>query len=197
MRVSTPTHAYHHGDLAAALEAAALELLREQRASSLSLREVARRAGVSHNAPYHHFGDRRGLLRSIAAHGLRDLHAAMAAARDGAGSDPRDRLLAIGRAYVDFALERSGQFDAIFDPEICDPRDPDPAVAQLIAANDELIRDATRAMLPRASDDEVAAAAASLWGTVHGLSALVSAGHLPREVVPVGLASMLRIGEGG
>ncbi|WP_199849778.1 TetR/AcrR family transcriptional regulator [Blastococcus sp. Marseille-P5729] len=182
--------AYHHGDLAATLERAAIALLGEKSASSLSLREVARKAGVSHNAPYHHFGDRQGLLKAVAARSLRDLFDAMMAARD-AVTAPRERLLGAGQAYVQFAVEHPGQFDAIFDPEICDPREPNPVTAPFIEANDKLLRDAVSAALPAASDQQVEATASALWGTVHGLALLVSTGHLPIEVVRPGLESVL------
>ena len=191
LTVSRSAAPYHHGDLAAALEAAAIELLADRSPSAVSLREVARRAGVSHNAPYHHFGDRQGLLKAVAARSLRDLLAAMRVAREGAES-PRERLLAIGRAYVDFAIDHAGQFGVIFDPEICDPRDPNPVTAPLIAANDEFLADSVREVLPPAtSDDVVRSTAAGLWATVHGLAALVSAGHLERDVVPPALESVL------
>lgn len=193
--MSRSAGAYHHGDLADALERAALEVLAEQPASSVSLREVARRAGVSHNAPYHHFGDRQGLLKAVAARGLRGLLAAMTAARDRAES-PRARLIAIGRAYIDFAVDHAGQFDVIFDPEICDPREPNPVTAPLIAANDELLAESVRDVLVGRPEAEVKATAASLWGTVHGLALLVSQGHLERGIVAPALEGILRLGIG-
>lgn len=190
LRVSRPEKAYHHGDLAATLERAAIELLAEKSASSLSLREVARRAGVSHNAPYHHFGDRQGLLKAVAARSLRDLYDAMVEAREKTTA-PHERLLDIGEAYVRFAVEHPGQFDAIFDPEICDPREPNPVTAPFIEANNQLLSDVVREVLPDAGEPQVAATAAALWGTVHGLALLVSTGHLPIDVVRPGLESVL------
>ena len=193
--MSRSSRAYHHGDLAAALESAAIELLAEQSATSLSLREVARRAGVSHNAPYHHFSDRQGLLKAVAARSLQDLLAAMLAARKVAAT-PRQQLVAIGAAYVDFAIEHPGQFGTIFDPEICDPREPSPVTAPLIEANDELLASVVRDVLPDAPEARVRSTAAGLWAVVHGLAILVAAGHLPRETVPPSLDAILdmRIG---
>lgn len=184
---------YHHGDLAAALEQAALELLAEQGTSGLSLRAVARRAGVSHNAPYHHFRDRQGLLKAVAARGLRDLLATMIAARDSAGS-PRDRLLAVAVAYVDFAVRRPALFEIIFDPSVCDPREPNPVTAPFVEANDEFLAATVRAALPEGTTDEtVGTTAAALWGTVHGLAVLVAAGHLDQAVVGPGIDSLLAL----
>ncbi len=193
--MSRSSRAYHHGDLAAALESAAIELLAEQSATSLSLREVARRAGVSHNAPYHHFSDRQGLLKAVAARSLQDLLAAMLAAREVAAT-PRQQLVAIGAAYVDFAIEHPGQFGTIFDPEICDPREPSPVTAPLIEANDELLASVVRDVLPDAPEARVRSTAAGLWAVVHGLAILVAAGHLPRETVRPSLDAILdmRIG---
>lgn len=181
---------YHHGDLAATLELATIELLSEKSASSLSLREVARRAGVSHNAPYHHFSDRQGLLKAVAARSLRDLLDAMVTARESA-STPRDKLVAIGVAYIDFAIDHPGQFGTIFDPEICDPREPNPVTGPLIEANDELLASVVREAFPGRSEDEVRVTAAGLWGVVHGLATLIAPGHLPRETVPASLYAIL------
>lgn len=121
MSRSSPT--YHHGNLGPALEEAALGLLTEQSATSLSLREVARRAGVSHNAPYHHFGDRNGLLKRISERSMRRLVDAQVAAR-AAAAGPEARLIAVGLAYVTFAAEHPHAFAAVFDPEICAPASP-------------------------------------------------------------------------
>lgn len=191
--MSKSSASYHHGDLAAALEQAALELLVEEGSPALSLRAVARRAGVSHNAPYHHFRDRQGLLKAVAARGLRELLAAMTAARREA-SAPRARLLAVGGAYVDFALEQRALFDIIFDPEICDPREPNPVTGPLIEANDEFLADTVSAALDPATPDDVRrATAAALWAAVHGLAVLVSAQHLEPAVVRPALTALLEL----
>lgn len=196
LRMSRSATNYHHGDLAATLELAAIELLTEKSASSLSLREVARRAGVSHNAPYHHYADRQGLLKAVAARSLRDMLAAMVSARD-ARTTPRERLVAAGVAYIDFAIDHPGQFDAIFDPEICDPREPNPVTAPLIQANEEVLADLVREVYPRHDEDSVRSTTSALWGIVHGLATLIAAGHLPRETVPDSLHAVLDMHLGG
>lgn len=89
---------YHHGDLPNALRHAAASVITEKGVGGFSLREVARRAGVSHAAPAHHFGDMTGLLTSLATEALTKLHHALAEAAQ--VDDPVERLTAIGRAYV-------------------------------------------------------------------------------------------------
>ena len=93
---SSSTATYHHGNLQAALEDAALSLLETQPAAKISLREVARRAGVSHNAPYNHFGDRAALLHALGVRAMRELLEAQERAVD-AAADPVDRVRALGR----------------------------------------------------------------------------------------------------
>jgi AcrR family transcriptional regulator len=91
---------YHHGDLRAALIESGTKLLRERGAAALSLREVAKAAGVSHAAPYRHFEDKAQLLAAIAAAGFERLRAAMQKAAADHPEDPRSQLIAAGEAYV-------------------------------------------------------------------------------------------------
>lgn len=181
--------AYHHGDLRAALLAAARDLLRTQPARSLSLREVARRAGVSHAAPAHHFGDRQGLLVALALDCMTEF---VTAQEQAAQPDPLGRLLGVGAAYVAYAAQHPQAFTLIFDPEICPPDRPSP-LAPLIERNhallDGLIREALHAGQLRS--DQPQALAAALWGTVHGLAQLVLLGHLPPGAVPAALHALL------
>lgn len=114
---------YHHGDLPAALRAAAVELIEERGPAKFSLREVARRAGVSHAAPSHHFGDAQGLLSSVAAEGFSTLTKAMLEATEGV-EDPRERLIACGRAYITTALENPGHYAVMVTHEFTDEDEP-------------------------------------------------------------------------
>ncbi len=180
---------YHHGNLAEALETAARELLETHSAAELSLREVARQAGVSHNAPYHHYGDRASLLKSLAARSMAELVEAQQLAAD-SGGDARDRLLAVGLAYVGYAVEHAHAFALIYDPEVCVPGDPSSAMSALIDANHALLAGLVAELWPHADEQARAARAAALWSTVHGLAQLVTAGHLPREVVAPALATL-------
>ena len=109
-------HPYHHGDLRAALLAAAEAELAERGIEAFSLRQVARRAGVSHAAPAHHFGDVKGLLTALATEGFRRFQAAMEA-REASATDPRDRAMAAGLGYLDFALARPTLFRLIFSSQ--------------------------------------------------------------------------------
>src|SRR5262245_27450164 len=102
---------YHHGRLPQALLKATAKLIAEQGVAALSLREVARRAGVSHGAPAHHFRDKAGLLTALATQGFELFTAAQCAARDGAGDDPLRRFGATGYAYVQFAIEHRAHFE--------------------------------------------------------------------------------------
>ncbi len=114
---------YHHGDLPNALRCAAVEVIDERGLGAFSLREVARRAGVSHTAPAHHFGDMRGLLTSVAAEGFEALYAATAAAAAGI-DDPVERLIAIGEAYVRLARSNHAHCEVMFRVDVIDPDDP-------------------------------------------------------------------------
>lgn len=103
---------YHHGDLPTALIDTALTLLATTSAEALSLREVARRAGVSAAAPYRHFADKEALLAAVAARGFDQLGERLLAADQ--GRSPQDALVAQGVAYVSFALEQPAMFQLMF-----------------------------------------------------------------------------------
>lgn len=105
---------YHHGNLKQALLEASLHLIREVGPGAFTLREVARRAGVSHNAPYRHFRDKEELLAALAAEGFDRLTAAMTKAAESA-TGALDRLRASGRGYVEFALRYPQHFAVMFE----------------------------------------------------------------------------------
>src|SRR5882762_2830830 len=120
---------YHHGDLRAACLRAAMELLEEGGATALSLRAVARRAGVAPSAPYRHYADRDALLSAVAAVGYQDLAEDLAAAHPAPST--ADDLAAVAAAYVQFALRRPALFRVMFG-EPCD-RDSSERVAATAA----------------------------------------------------------------
>jgi AcrR family transcriptional regulator len=105
---------YHHGDLREALIRAAVELLEEKGLTSFTLRECARRAGVSHAAPAHHFATAADLLAEIAARGFERFVAALGQAAEAAGTLPEARLAAMGQAYVAFALANPAVYGLMF-----------------------------------------------------------------------------------
>lgn len=158
--MSRPT--YHHGDLRAAILIEAARLVDERGADRVSLRELAREAGVSHAAPAHHFTDRRGLFTALAAQGFALLAAALAEARP--------RFLDAALAYVRFAIEHPGHYRVMFDKSLVDPFNPELVAAQA-AAGAELSRGV--ASLPdRHAQADPAGAELAAWSLVHGFSML-------------------------
>jgi AcrR family transcriptional regulator len=168
--VSPSPAPYHHGDLRAACVRAALELLEEGGTAELSLRAVARRAGVAASAPYRHYADRDALMSAVAAVGYRDLAEFLAAAHP-APSRPDD-LAAVAVAYVQFALRRPALFRMMFG-EPCD-RDSDERVAATEAIS-AYVAAIVRRAFPGADPDALATA---VWALVHGLAFLHLDGKL-------------------
>jgi AcrR family transcriptional regulator len=156
--------AYHHGDLRTALVAAAIDAIEENGPAMLSLRDLARRVGVSHAAPVHHFGDKAGLLTAVAVDGFRLLEEALRAA----GPD----LLDVGVAYVRFAVGHRGHFEVMFRPELY--RSDDPALVLARAKAGESLSGGLAALGAPAEGDRLAA-----WSIVHGLATLWLSGSLP------------------
>ncbi|WNG92279.1 TetR/AcrR family transcriptional regulator [Mycobacterium sp. ITM-2016-00318] len=154
--------AYHHGDLKATILAEAAVLVSQRGADGLSLRELARAAGVSHAAPAHHFTDRRGLFTALATEGFGMLADALKAARP--------EFLDAALAYVRFALDHPGHYEVMFDKSLYDVADPDLVTAET-AAGAELAAGVGSLDDPRAKDDPQAAALAA-WSLVHGFSLL-------------------------
>jgi AcrR family transcriptional regulator len=157
--MSTSKFAYHHGDLPAALLRSAAQTLEERGVDTLSLREAARRAGVSHNAPYRHFPHREALLAALAAEGFTMLGEEL---RHHAGR-------ALGEAYVRFALEHPQRFRLMFGGVLSHAKYPDLAGAANAAYR------TLRAAFGDLPHPERAAAAA--WCLVHGLAQLILDGH--------------------
>lgn len=153
---------YHHGDLRTAILTEAARQVAERGADRLSLRELARGAGVSHAAPAHHFTDRRGLFTALAADGFRLLAAALA--------DAAPRFIDAALAYVRFALEHPGHYEVMFDKSLCNTSDTELAAAEA-AAGAELSRGVATLTDPHAQADPAAAELAA-WSLVHGFSML-------------------------
>jgi AcrR family transcriptional regulator len=163
---------YHHGDLRAALLAAAESELADKGVEGFSLRSVAKRAGVSHAAPAHHFGDTNGLLTALAAEGFHRFQDTLDAREEGA-TDARDKAVRAGFGYLEFAMARPTLFRLIFSSAR-----PDFASADLIKASgrayDHLVD--LVAVLGGGETDVVA-----LWATSHGIADL-SAGQKLRTL---------------
>jgi len=153
---------YHHGDLRAVILAEAARLVAERGAEGISLRELAREAGVSHAAPAHHFTDRRGLFTALAAEGFRLLAQAL--------TDARPDFIDAARAYVRFALDHPGHYAVMFDKSLVDPDDSALKSAEA-AAGLELARGVGTLEDPGARADPATARLAA-WALVHGFSTL-------------------------
>jgi AcrR family transcriptional regulator len=167
-------HSYHHGNLRAALLAAAAAELQVVGPAQLSLRELARRAGVSHAAPAHHFGDKRGLFTALAADGFRLLHqrTAQTLADDGA-------LLEAGGRYIEFALDHPSHFAVMFDPSLLDTDDPDYQHERAVAF--EVLYEAIRRSTHVKDGQQLAEQTLAAWLAVHGVATLWLSGNLPYE----------------
>ena len=180
---------YHHGDLRRAIVKAALEILRETQSLEFSLRELARRAGVSHNAPYKHFADKRELLASISAAGFEMLARRMARASADRGN-AREQLFAMLRAYVDHGVDNPALYKLMFGGYLSGPNHSRPAI-ELAEANKTkaLLADLIVAGgLGRAIPDiprnkpKIAGAILACWSLVHGLTLLLADGLVgPRK----------------
>ncbi len=165
-----PKKPYHHGHLEETLLDAAIQVIAEKGAADFTLREVARRAGVSHNAPYRHFADRDELLASVAEQGFRELNQSMLDAGSGCAG-PFERLKQAGLAYVEFAQRRPEHFTVMFD-------------APVRKVNEEAF--ATLVSLVKASQESGAIPpgeplqwALLAWSIVHGVAKLATAKRLP------------------
>ena len=163
------TRPYHHGDLRPALLRAAVETITEAGAAAMSLREVARRAGVTHAAAAYHFGDKAGLFTAIAAEGYRELGEALREA-----AEARRGFLEMGVAYVRFAVTHRAHFEVMYRPELYHPQDPEVGRARAGAAV---------LLYGTASPDAAQlAAGAAAWSLVHGLATLWLNGNLPEQL---------------
>ncbi|HEY4222888.1 MAG TPA: TetR/AcrR family transcriptional regulator [Myxococcota bacterium] len=176
-------HAYHHGDLRRALLDAARAELHKVGVRELSLRSVARRAGVTHTAAYHHFADKDALLRCVAQEGFEKLDAAMHAAMADAGNDPILRLRAAGLGYLRFATADPAAHQLMFELV-------GRTGAQDIGAVDRDLESAGARAFQTLVDAVIAARAAAhmpgdpmpdvmlQWSAVHGLATLAQNGRL-------------------
>lgn len=169
---------YHHGDLRAALLAAAEAELVAKGVEGFSLRGVAKRAGVSHAAPAHHFGDTVGLLSAVSAEGFRRFLATQLAREARAAPRQPDRILAAGLGYIEFAIANRELFRLMFTSARADFTDEELRTASR-AAYRHLLENT--AELRGSSDPDDPAATidvAAIWATVHGLADLLQANRM-------------------
>jgi AcrR family transcriptional regulator len=182
-RVDSPTgersadeRPYHHGDLRAALVASARRILHEEGLDALTLRAVARAAGVSQTAPYRHFADRRALMGAVAATGFRELHEAMGAAM--AGARGREGFKGVALAYVGFARNNPSLYRVMFGPEVANTGDL-PELAQVSRSALGFVRQGVEQLqaVGLIRDGDPGLMAISLWASLHGLVLLILDGQ--------------------
>jgi AcrR family transcriptional regulator len=171
--MSPPRRPYHHGDLRRTLLDASLELMEAEGLGALSLREVARRAGVTHQAPYHHFADKGALVAAIVAEGFGLLRDEMLRQRARAGPGAAARLAAIGVGYVGFALQHPAHFRVMFRPELT-ATVTSPEHREVTTEAYRLLEESVAACVDEglASRSDQQALVLLSWSLVHGLAAL-------------------------
>ncbi len=166
-----PRSAYHHGDLRRTLVAAAATAAEELGADKVSVREVARRAGVSHAAAYHHFTGKNDLLRAVAIDAFGELRERMAAAS--VGSDLVEALTGSARVYLAFARERPAAFRFMWARELCMPDGLDDPLADAqrgLAADVDAVLDAHTDEV--SSDGDPRLGMLANWSMVHGFATI-------------------------
>jgi AcrR family transcriptional regulator len=166
----------------ARLVATARAYLDENGLEGLTLREIARRAGVSHGAPLRHFDSLAALCSAVAAQGFGDLHEEVAAAMAVGPDDPSARLRAAGHGYVRFAVANPGPYSLMFRADRNDMSDPELAAASTAAFAQLLTAVAAAQAQGWRPDAHTADLAGVIWATVHGLATLTIQGALPGVV---------------
>jgi AcrR family transcriptional regulator len=173
---------YHHGDLRKQLIAAAEDIILERGVDGFTLREAARRAGVSPAAPAHHFGDARGLLSEVALMGFQEFGDALIEADKRGGSDPNQRLYEQGLAYVNFAMKNPARFQLMFSPGKCDMGYKN--LGEVADRSFQVLESAVRAASGLEPTDKMTPDANGLlmamWSLVHGFAHLGLGGQFDR-----------------
>lgn len=167
---------YHHGDLRRAVLEAAFAEVAERGLRELTLREVARKIGVTHAAPYHHFKDREALIEAMAEEAFSELDRALSASKVGV-SAAGDQLRVVGRAYIDFARARPELIEVMFRRSGKGSYQPESEVGKRAFQHlvDAVIDCQTHGLAPTGDPFQIALAA---WSLVHGFSALWLEGPL-------------------
>lgn len=167
-----PKTSYHHGDLQRTLIQAALAMIEEQDVASLSLREVARRAGVSYAAPYHHFRDKSALLAAVGEEGFRMLEVQLRRkVAQVPETDPMGRIRALMQAYFAFATTHAAHFRVMYLPELAD-REVYSSFHEVAGRCLDLILEAMARAHPEKGEEELITRALAAWSTSHGLASL-------------------------
>ena len=160
---------YHHGDLRRAVLDAALEVIEEAGPSAVSLRDLARRIGVSHAGPAHHFGSKEGVFTALAAEGFTVLADDLAAAAGSTSS-----MADLGSAYVRFGLRHRAHFEVMFRPDLYD--EDDPAVAEPRDRARAHLTEGARVAETHLGDVSPEVVELAAWALVHGFATLATTG---------------------
>ena len=175
---------YHHGDLKNALIEAGIEILASEGVGGLSLRKVAKQAGVSHAAPYAHFTDKQALIAAISTEGFKQLYLQIKAVKETYRTNPEALLIETAWAYVQFALNEPDRFKLMFSSVLEKEKDYSDYVE--ISQNNfrqlvEIVEICQQAeVLQRGASDLIAL---RLWGTVHGFTSLLLEGQISHAVL--------------
>ncbi len=163
---------YHHGNLRQALLEAARALAAENNIDTITLREVARRAGVSHAAPYHHFVDKRALLRALAIDAFIELKNIM---HNKQQQDPIATMQGIGIGYIQFALTHATEFRFMFRKTLCEPPGTPDELTDIANETFEILIATIRSMQTTklVITGQAQALALVVWSTIHGLANLL------------------------
>ena len=169
-----------HGDVRRLVLDAALDIIEADGAESLSMREVARRAGVSHQAPYHYFGDRSGIFAAISEEGFTLLAQAFRDVDFSNTSPAKAGFI----AYLNFARSHVGHFRVMFRQDICGVTHNEETANAASSAFDELLQMVARTIGSSVDPKAAHTFAFTMWSQAHGLATLVIDGPLPQKLPP-------------
>lgn len=173
---------YHHGNLKEALIAAGLEILSEYGLEGFSLRNVAKRIGVSHTAPYNHFADKQALLAAISTAGHEQFHQILLDTFEKSKENPPGILPEIAWAYLQFALDNPARFKLMFSGALEEERNH-PALTEISGKSNALFEEiiAFCQGKGRLAESDVQTIAVKLWSTTHGFTTLILEDQFPHK----------------
>ena len=185
---------YHHGDLKKTLIQAGIEILAEEGVGALSLRKVAQKAGVSHNAPYFHFADKQALIAAISTEGYRTLYEQLVNIQETYQEDPRRQLVEAAFMYLRFAQSKPAHFKVTFSNAV-EREDAYPALVEmadnLLGELIKIVDACQKAGILHPAP--VGAMAVSVWSAVHGFTSLFIDGQSMHERLKIAPVDQLLI----